>query len=205
MNNDDVITELMRDYPPDRQISRLGRTDLTAAAFAAVMVSLEQDIAVHGWDQAHLLYAVHRVEATPEALGFAVVELPNPASRLNGPELRKYLRWLANRIDKMPSLTIPDVFGFVLVWEAWAVLTSKLPDSTYRAGDFSKRPDRIEIREVTAVDVSGCEYQLVNVRDRGRWLTTTKDETSFVQFGEMFSALQELVDKVNKVVVPTTP
>jgi hypothetical protein len=161
--------------------------DPLAAALLLTLASLEETLTAAGWDQPPVLLSVIRYLGDPgEPLGLAAVPMPKafPESG-GGPYIAYRIQEIAATIAKRletDDTDMTDLHAWVLASEGW-MAAARDGDEVARkrlrqqgeAHLIHTRPDRVEVRMLTAVDRSGMSMQLVRQRD-GKLSVTVQRE-----------------------------
>ncbi|WP_331733551.1 hypothetical protein OG948_59835 (plasmid) [Embleya sp. NBC_00888] len=163
-----------------------------------------------GWDRQPTLWALHL-----PAMDIGVIELRVvPSRRWRGSEDRNPADVLAGWGLRQPVpesaparrvADAPDGFaGIAFMYEAWSVPDAALDEAMEQsraAGErlFHERDDRIEVRQIVAVDINGNGYLVVRRRGAGPVLKVTdalEPHHRIELSGDLIDPLHRLVDAV---------
>jgi hypothetical protein len=152
--------------------------DPLASALLMSMARLEETLTELGWDQPPRLMSVTRFlpEDGSELYGLEIHEIPDALPEGGGPEIADRLLQMADSITrrrrKDPRWDEMNLHAWVLTSEAWLASVPSGDEVAKRRltrdGERHRvhaRPDRIEVRMLTAVDRAGMSMQLVRFRD----------------------------------------
>lgn len=147
----------------------MAERDITGFAVLSALHQVERHAHARGWGQPGQLFTIYRELLKPGAVenidGFmlAISEVGNYLLRdQDGDQITSRLHRLANS-TLLKAMVPENILGFALVSEAWARMTTAGED-LHSGGPISEHPDRIEIRNVVAVDTAGITYQLIRTR-----------------------------------------
>lgn len=168
--------------------------DQMEAGMAAALKQLMLDIeAESGWDVPHSLWILYRDELAPRnPLGIQVFELEFKRLHLWTPEQMKVegpwriiltlAKQLKDRADITQAILPPNLIGWAFAYEAFGAFANKTNpgeteqlDADAQKRQIKNRPDRMEMRGISAVDRSERKYGLMKLRGEDEVVTRVTD------------------------------
>lgn len=144
-------------------------TDPIAAALTGALRRLDSIVEREGWDRPSTLWAHRNLTADDTSLTVQLLLRRMDVGDLllsaqPAQSLLRYAHQVATR--SVPEESRGLVLAFAFVTEAWMVVGNS-PSLTKARNDrtIHQRPDRIEIRILTAVDTAGVVYSHIYPRD----------------------------------------
>jgi hypothetical protein len=170
-------------------------SDPLACALLMSLAKLEETLTELGWDQPPRLMSVmrHLPEGSDEPYTLAIDEVPDVLPIGGGPQIAQRLHNMADAITRRrqrdQSWDRVNVHAWVLCTEGWTASADWDDEAArqqlIRDGErhrVNTRPDRIEVRLLTAVDRSGMSMQVVRFRD-GELAATVQQTMPTIQQG----------------------